>query len=80
MVRALLVVLLVCLAGPAAAQEYQSKELADAARGWHRELIDSIPANRKQPAIAAQLRRTAEGDFQAKRYASAIDRKCSGLL
>jgi len=38
MLRALL--LLVFAAAPAAAQDYQSKELADAAREWRQELIN----------------------------------------
>src|SRR6266550_4670715 len=59
MLRALLVLCLVCIAAPALAQEYRSKELADAARDWRRELIDSIPANKKQPNLVAGLRRAA---------------------
>jgi alpha-2-macroglobulin len=73
MLRGLLVFCLVCVAGPALAQEYQSKELADAARDWRQQLIDSIPATKKQPGLIAGLRRTAEADYQAKRYAAAID-------
>src|SRR6202011_3200215 len=73
MLRALLVFCLVCVAGPALAQEYQSKELADAARDWRQQLIESIPANNKQPTLIAGWRRMAEADYQAKRYAAAID-------
>jgi len=73
MLRALLVLCLVSTAAPGMAQEYQSKELADAARDWRRELIDSVPANKKQPALIAGWRRTADADYQAKRYAAAID-------
>src|SRR6516164_5837390 len=73
MLRALLVVCLICASAPVPAQEYQSKELADAARDWRRELIDSIPANKKQPGVVTGLRRTAEVDYRAKRYAAAID-------
>src|SRR6202047_4108443 len=73
MLRALLVFCLVSVAAPALAQEYQSKELADAARDWRRELIDSVPANKKQPALIAGWRRTADADYQAKRYAAAIE-------
>jgi tetratricopeptide (TPR) repeat protein len=73
MLRALLAFCLLCVAGPALAQEYQSKGLADAARDWRQQLIDSIPANKKQPALIGGLRRTAEADYQAKRYAAAID-------
>ena len=50
MLRAFLALCVVFIAAPALAQEYQSKELADAARDWRRELIDSVPANKKQPA------------------------------
>src|SRR5438270_240956 len=71
MLRALLVFCLVSMA--ALAQEYQSKELADAARDWRRGLIDSIPANKKQPALIAGWRRMADADYQAKRYAAAIE-------
>src|SRR5437868_2485806 len=73
MLRALLVFCLVSMAAPALAQEYQSKELADAARDWRRGLIDSIPANKKQPALIAGWRRMADADYQAKRYAAAIE-------
>src|SRR6266851_2324380 len=73
MLRALLVFCLVCVAGPALAREYQSKELADAARDWRQQLIDSVPANKKQPGLIAGWRRMAETDYQAKRYAAAID-------
>lgn len=73
MLRALLVVCLVCVAAPAVAQEYQSKELADAARDWRRQLIDSIPANKKQPGLVAGWRRTGEADYQAKHFGGAID-------
>src|SRR6202011_3652408 len=73
MLRSLLVLCLVCIAAPAMVQEYQSKELADAARDWRQELIDSIPANKKQPGLIAGWRRMAETDYQAKRYAAAID-------
>src|ERR1700739_2868477 len=73
MLRALLVLCLVSVAAPAVAQEYQSNELADAARDWRRELIDSVPANKKQPALIAGWRRMADTDYQAKRYAAAIE-------
>src|SRR5262252_7290828 len=72
MLRSLLVLCLV-FASPALAQEYQSKELADAARDWRQELIDSVPANKKQPGLIAGWRRAADADYQTKRYAAAID-------
>src|SRR6516165_7768333 len=73
MLRSLLVLCLVCIASPALAQEYQSKELADTARDWRQQLIDSVPANKKQPGLIAGWRRAADADYQAKRYAAAID-------
>src|SRR5215468_4052508 len=73
MLRALLVLCLVSIAGPALTQEYQSKELAEGARDWRQELVDRIPANKRQPAMIAGWRRAADGDYQAKRYAAAID-------
>src|SRR5215469_14065743 len=73
MLRALLVLCFVSLAAPALAQEYQSKDLADAAKGWRQELTERVPANKRQPAMIAAWRRMAESDYQAKRYAAAID-------
>ena len=72
MLRLLLVCCLVCVTAPTLAQEYQSKELADAARDWRQELIDSVPAGKKQPNLVAALRRTAEIEYQAKDYTAAI--------
>ena len=79
MLRLLLVFCLVCVATPTLAQEYQSKELADAARDWRQELIDSVPANKKQPNLAAALRRTAEIEYQAKDYTAAIGKLTSAI-
>ncbi len=73
MLRALSLLVVVLIAAPAAAQEYQSKELGDAAAGYRQELIDSVPAAKRQPALIARLRRDADGEYQAKRYAQAID-------
>src|SRR5215813_8322869 len=73
MLRAFFALCLVCVAAPALAQEYQSKELADAARDWRRELTESIPADRRQPGLVAGWRRTAELDYQAKHFGGAID-------
>src|SRR5215470_2523862 len=77
--RALLVLCLVCVAAPALAQEYQSKELGDAARDWRQELMDRVPTNKKQPATAAALRRAAEVEYQGKHYVSAIDKLTSAI-
>src|SRR5215469_3633120 len=78
MLRALLLFVVV-VAVPAAAQEYQSKELADPAREWRQELIDSVPANKKQPGLVAGLRRTAETEYQAKDYSAAIGKLTSAI-
>src|ERR1700732_3136019 len=79
MLRSLLVLCLVCIAAPALAQEYKSKEQADAARDWRKELIDGIPANKKQPNLVAGLRRAAEIEYQAKDYRAAIGRLRSAI-
>ncbi len=73
MLRALLVLCLVSVAAPALGQEYQSEDLAAAASDWRRELIERIPANKRQSAMIAGWRRTAESDYREKRYAAAID-------
>jgi uncharacterized protein YfaS (alpha-2-macroglobulin family) len=73
MLRSLLLLCLVCIASPALGQEYQSKELADAARDWNQQLVGSVPANKKQPGLIAGLRRMADADYQSKRYDAAID-------
>src|ERR1700756_3383483 len=73
MLRALLVLCLVSIAAPALGQEYQSKELAQAASDWRREFIDRIPANKRQPAMIAGWRRMAEADYREKHYPAAID-------
>src|SRR5437870_13517875 len=79
MLRSLLVLWIVCIAAPAMAQEYKSKELADAARDWRQELIDGIPANKKQPNLVAGLRRAAEIEYQAKDYRAAAGRLRSAI-
>jgi uncharacterized protein YfaS (alpha-2-macroglobulin family) len=79
MLRLLSVFVLVCVTAPALAQEYQSKDLADAAREWRQELIDSVPANKKQPNVVAALRRTAEIEYQAKGYSAAIGKLTSAI-
>src|SRR6516165_1635727 len=79
MLRMLKVFCLVCFSAPTLAQEYQSKELADAALDWRQELIDSVPANKKQPNLSAALRRTAEIEYQAKDYTAAIGKLTSAI-
>src|SRR5712691_2175826 len=73
MPRALCLFVLMLVAAPAAAQEYRSTELAEAGAAYRQELIDSIPAAKKQPALIARLRRDADAEYRAKRYAQAID-------
>src|SRR5947209_17217000 len=73
MLRALLVFCVVSIAAPALAQEYQSKEIANLARAWRQELIDSVPANKKQPSLIAGWRRMADADYHVKRYPAAIE-------
>src|SRR5258708_21865405 len=72
MLRFLSLLVVVLLAAPASAQEYQSKELADAAAQYRQELIDSIPAAKKQPALIPRLRRDADAEYRAIRYRQAI--------
>jgi uncharacterized protein YfaS (alpha-2-macroglobulin family) len=79
MLRTLLVLCLVCVTAPTLAQEYQSKDLADAARDWRQELIDSVPANKRQPNVVAALRRTAEIEYQARDYTAAIGKLTSAI-
>jgi hypothetical protein len=51
----------------------------DGARDWRQELIDSVPANRKQPNLVAALRRTAEVEYQAKDCRAAIGKLTSAI-
>src|ERR1700693_3637426 len=73
MLRALYLFVLVSVAAPPAAQESRSRELAGAAGAYGTELIDSVPAAKKQPALIARLRRDADAEYRAKRYTQAID-------
>src|SRR5216684_6619018 len=73
MLRALALFVLALYAAPVAAQEYQSKELAEAGAAYRQELIDRIPANKRQPSLIARLRSDADAEYRAKRYAQAID-------
>src|SRR5271169_469007 len=79
MLRLLLVCCLVCVTAPTLAQEYGSKDLSDAARDRRQELIDSVPANKKQPNLVAALRRTAEIEYQAKDYTAAVGKLTSAI-
>src|SRR5947209_14211339 len=73
MLRALALFFLLFYASPVAAQEYQSKELAEAGAVYRQELIDRIPPNKRQPSLIARLRSDADAEYRAKRYAQAID-------
>src|SRR5437764_15423629 len=73
MLRALWLLVAVVFAVPAAAQEYQSKDLGEAAANYRQELIESVPANKKQPALIPRLRRDADAEYRAKRYPQTID-------
>jgi uncharacterized protein YfaS (alpha-2-macroglobulin family) len=73
MLRALSVFLLLLFAAPAAAQDYQSKELAEAGINYRQELVSNVPANKRQPALIPRLRNDADAEYRAKRYPQAID-------
>jgi alpha-2-macroglobulin len=73
MLRALSLFVLLLVAAPAAAQEYQSKELAEAAAAYRQELLDAVPTNKRQPGLIARLRNDADAEFRAKRYDRAIE-------
>src|SRR6266566_5710583 len=72
MLRALSFLLLVLFAAPALAQEYQSKELAEAGVNYRQELVSNVPANKRQPSLIPRLRNDADAEYRAKRYAQAI--------
>jgi len=73
MLRALLVFMLVLFAAPAMAQEYQSKDLAEAGVNYRQELVSNIPSNKRQPSLIPRLRKDADEEYRAKRYPQAIE-------
>ncbi|MBV9811685.1 MAG: hypothetical protein JO326_02980, partial [Acetobacteraceae bacterium] len=73
MLRAIVLFVVAFVAGPVFAQEYQSKELAEAGQNYRQELLDRIPDDSRMPGRIAGLRRDAEADYRAKRYQAAID-------
>jgi len=76
MFRALsLVLLLVANIWPvsALAAEYESQELANAARDYRQDLLDRVPANKRQPNLIPRLRKDADEEYRAKRYDRAVD-------
>ncbi|MGH7093934.1 MAG: hypothetical protein ACREFB_10415, partial [Stellaceae bacterium] len=60
-------------AAPPVASEYQNKELADAGASYRQDLLDSIPAAKRQPALIPRLRKDSEAELRAQRYRQAID-------
>lgn len=72
MLRVLAFLFLTIVALPALAQEYQSKEMAEAAAAYRQELLDSVPANKRQPALIPRLRKDADEEYRAKRYPQAV--------
>src|SRR5438477_1178390 len=73
MLRALLVFTLVLFAAPALAQEYQSKELAEAGVNYRQEIVSNVPANKRQPSLIPRLRNDADAEYRAKRHPQAIE-------
>ena len=71
--RVAFLLVLVFLPGPDWRRDTESKELAEAAAAYRQELLDSVPANQRQPAMIPRLRRDADEDYRAKRYSRAID-------
>ncbi len=70
--RIVVLLLVVLLPEAASAQAYQSKELAEAAAAYRQELLDSVPADQRQPGLIARLRRDADEEYRTKRYSQAI--------
>src|SRR5262249_27485376 len=65
-------VLLVGWAAPGAAAEYESKELADAGKDYHQDLLDRVAAAKRQPSQIPRLRKDAEEEYRIKRYSQAV--------
>ncbi len=73
MLRALSLLVVMLLAAPATAQQYQSHDLAVGADDYRQELLESVPFKQKQPRLIPRLRRDADAEYRAKRYSQAID-------
>jgi uncharacterized protein YfaS (alpha-2-macroglobulin family) len=67
------VLVLAAWAAPVAAAEYESQELADAGRDYRQDLLNRVPAAKRQPNLIPRLRKDADEEYRAKRYAQAID-------
>jgi hypothetical protein len=59
-------------ATPSFAQEYQNADLAEAAKTYRQDLLDSFE-HKRTPKLIAQLRQDADVEAKAKRYDRAID-------
>jgi uncharacterized protein YfaS (alpha-2-macroglobulin family) len=57
----------------AVAAEYESKELADAGTQYRQDLLDRVPANKRQPNLIPRLKKDADEEYKAKRYSQAVD-------
>ncbi|MBV9551589.1 MAG: hypothetical protein JO032_02235, partial [Alphaproteobacteria bacterium] len=68
----LVLVLLVGWAAPGAAADYESKELADAGKDYHQDLLDRVPAAKRQPNLIPRLRKDADEEYRIKRYSRAV--------
>ncbi|HEX3954073.1 MAG TPA: MG2 domain-containing protein [Stellaceae bacterium] len=73
MLRAVVLLVLALFATPAMAQEYQSKDLADAASSYRQDLLDRVLPAKRQPNLIPRLRRDADAEYRAKRYPQAIE-------
>ena len=73
MLRTFCLLLLLLVTAPSLAQEYKSKDLAEAAAEYRQELVGGVPANKRQPGLIPRLRRDADAEYQAKRYPQAIN-------
>jgi uncharacterized protein YfaS (alpha-2-macroglobulin family) len=73
MLRVLFLLAIVLVPMPGSAQGYESKELAEAAAAYRRELRDSVSPDQRRPGLIARLRRDAEEEYRAKRYTQAIN-------
>ena len=70
MQRALWFLLVVLFAAPALAQEYQSKELAEAGVNYRQEIVSNVPQNKRQPTLIPRLRKDADEEYRASRVTS----------
>ena len=58
---------------PAAAADYESKELVDAGTQYKQDLLDKVPEAKRKPNLIPRLRQDAAAEYKAKRYDQAID-------